>query len=368
MDLIRRLPAIVAVGLTLTACAAPAARTLVDPFPLRFPLAEAGTLEIDGHIVGQPQVRGNNLYYATREGCLTVVVIPSRSVLWRFKADQGLVAAPCPSGDVTLIRDAGNVLYGLIRPGRVLFKRTLDKAVTDAVGIIDGGIFAGTVDGRSLTFGLEGDPVHEQPITGSDAVITVGPVPVYRGAWLDVLLYGRADGWLTAVRPRSGPAWQFRAHGGIRTNPIQAPPRNDVLFGDEDRTFYCLDAATGRIRWRRRLQGAPVQPAVIYHGTLAVAASNSVVYRLSGKGGSILSWESVPSRIIHPLVLAGRTLLISSASPELVAHDMRTGERTGRYQAPGPQVAGAVWSTPYVVLFVEDEDSGRQKIVFLRSR
>jgi hypothetical protein len=47
---------------------------------------------------------------------------------------------------------------------------------------------------------------------------------------------------------------------------------------------------------------------------------------------------------------------------------MRTGKTVGQYEAPGPLVAGAIWSPPYVVLFTEDEETGRQKIVFLRSR
>ncbi len=102
--------------------------------------------------------------------------------------------------------------------------------------------------------------------------------------------------------------------------------------------------------------------------TVAVAASNSVVYLLSRQGGSILSWEAIPSRVVFEPAAAGPLALVSSASPAVMALDLRTGKRAGQYEASGPLVAGAVWSSPYVVLFVEDEASGRQKIVFLRSR
>ncbi|MBP1661390.1 MAG: hypothetical protein H6P95_2582, partial [Candidatus Aminicenantes bacterium] len=56
-------------------CAWHEKKPLVDPFPPRFPLVEAGSLDIDGHVVGQPRARDGILYFATREGSLTAVVV-----------------------------------------------------------------------------------------------------------------------------------------------------------------------------------------------------------------------------------------------------------------------------------------------------
>jgi outer membrane protein assembly factor BamB len=278
MDRFRTVGILAAVGLMLAACAAQAYKPLIDPFPLRFPLVEAGTLEIEGHVVGQPRAQSDIVYYATREGTSTAVVVPSRSVLWRSNNGQPLPSSPRLAGDVGFVRDAG-----------------LLRAV-DA----------------------EGESV-----------------------------------------------WEFRAEGAIQADPAEAGGR--IYFGDSERMFYCLDMATGKVRWRRRLQGAALHPAVIRGNTVAVAASNSVVYLLSRKGGSILSWEAVPSRVVYEPVAAGPLALISSASPSIVALDLRTGKRAGQYEASGSLVAGAVWSPPFVVLFVEDERSGGQRMVFLRS-
>jgi len=278
MDRFRTVGILAAVGLMLAGCASQSVKPLVDPFPLRFPLVEAGTLEIEGHIVGQPRVQDNILYYLTREGFLTALVVPSQSVLWRSKDEHLPLSSPAVAGDISFLRDA------------------------DLLRAVDAG----------------GNPV-----------------------------------------------WEFRAGGAVPADPVQAGDR--VYFGDAERMFYCLDAANGKVKWRRRLQGAPLHPALIRGDTVAVAASNSVVYLLSRKGGSILSWEAIPSRVIYELAAAGGLALITSASPTIVALDLRTGKRAGQYES-GPLVAGAVWSPPYVVLFIEDEDSGRQRLVFLRSR
>jgi hypothetical protein len=279
-----RFAAFVTFGLMLAACAAPVKKPLVDPFPLRFPLVEAGSLDIDGHVVGQPRERDGVVDFATSDGFLTAVVVPSRSVLRRL-------AIPAGSGDMA------DALAGESR------QQTAFRAV----------------GGRLQAFGGEGKLI-----------------------------------------------WEFAADGAIAAVPAVSSGR--VYFGTENKRFYCLSAASGKVKWSRRLQGAPIHPAVIGGGTVAVPASNSVVYFLSARGGSILTWEMVPSRVVYGLAAAGPLVLVSSASRDVTALDIKTGERVGHYLASGPLVAGAVWSPPYVVLFEEDAESGRQRIVFLRSR
>lgn len=279
-------PAVFALlALLLSSCASPAKKSLVDPFPPRFPLVEAGTLEIDGHVAGQPRARDGILYYATREGFMMAVVVRSRDILWR---------------------------------------RPVDAADSDVAG--------------------QAGPAVEAP-----------------GLTLKV------DG--TMLRAVGGPGrtlWEFAAEGTIVAEPAARDGR--VFFGTAERMFYCLDAESGKKVWSRRLQGAPLHPAVVRGGALAVPASNSVVYRLSARGGSILSWEPVASRVLYELAAAGPLVLVSSATKDLVALDIKTGQRSGRYEAGGPLVSGAVWAPPFVVLFFEDPESGRQRAAFLRSR
>jgi outer membrane protein assembly factor BamB len=368
--MIRRkgLAAFALLGLTLTSLAGQAKKPLIDPFPLRFPLVEAGSLEIEGHVVGQPQAYHGMVYFAIRAGCLMAVGAPSGGVLWWFQADHSISSSPMLSGDFVLIRDDGGVFYGINRTtGALFYKTAIPAAVTDAVGIFDGGTFLGTADGGFLCLDPGGGIGGAYRPPGPQAKITAGPAPVFdKDAWLDFLLFGYEDGRLMAVEPKGRPAWEFRARGAIQ--PGLGQFGKNVFFGDSERMFYCLDGATGKKVWSRRLQGAVLHPTVVRDGIVAVAASNSVVYRLSAGGGSILSWEAIPSRIIYEPAAAGSLALLTWAGPTLIALDLPSGKRAGQYQVSGVLAAGAVWSPPYVVLFEEDAASGRQRIVFLRSR
>lgn len=279
-----RLVALAALGLTLATCAAPRREPLVDPFPLRFPLAEAGALDIGGRIAGQPWARDGIVHFVTSDGSQTAIVVSSRTVLWRRPAAE--------------IQAGMTGISGPEAPNRTFFRAEAERL-------------------RAFDIGNK-------------------------------LI------------------WEFVADGRITAELSVSSGR--VYFGTENRRFYCLRKATGKPVWSRRLQGAPLHPAVVQDGTVVVPASNSVVYFLSARGGSILSWETIPSRVVFPLAAAGPLVLVSSASRDVLALEIKTGKRVGQHEASGPLVAGAVWSSPYVVLFVEDAGSGRQRIFFLRSR
>jgi len=348
-------------GLAFASCVGSGNKPLVDPSAVRFPLVEAGTLEIDGTVVGQPRARDGVVYFATREGFLTAVVVPARQISWRFRADHTISASPELGENHIVIRDDGNVLYVLDTRGLLVFKKQIDEAVTSAIRENKGRIFFGTAAGKALVLDLSagGEVLWEFTATVVPAAaITAGPV------FFDDLVIFAAAGRLLALDHTGKPVWEFDANGAITADPAIADGR--LYFGTENRFFYCLNAATGKKRWSRRLQGAPLHPALIQGRRLAVPASNSVVYFLSRRGGSILSWEAVPSRVVHVLAASGPLILVSSAAPNLIAYDFATGKRLGEHLASGPLAAGVLWVPPFIVLVVGDEESGRQRLIFLR--
>lgn len=241
-----RKAAIAALVMTLAGCAVSAHKPLIDPFPLRLPLAESGTFDIDGRIAGQPWVRDGILHFVTSDGYGTELVVSTKTVLRRHK-DAGLTA----------------------------------------------------------------------------------------------------DAILPETRVTAG---------------------NRVYYGSADRMFTCLDAATGKVRWKRKLQGSLLHPPIVAGRRIAVVASNSTLYFLSARRGSILSWAAIPSRVIFEPARAGEFLLVSPAADRLFVFDLRTGERIDQHLTSGTLVAGAVWSSPYIVLFEEAPDTGRQRLIFLKSR
>jgi len=345
-------------GLAFTCCVVPRKGPLVDPFRLSFPLVEAGTLEIEGTVVGQPRARDGVVYFATREGFLTAVVAPSRQFFWKFKAEHSVSVSPELGENHLFLRDDGNVIYVLDFRGSLVLKTYINEAVTSPVLENKGRVYFGTASGKVIALDLSVNGVQAWEYRAA-AAITAGPV--FAG---DLLIFGAADGRLIALDQAGKLVWEFAAKGAITADPAEADGR--IYFGTEERFLCCLNAVTGKKIWARRLQGAPLHPALIHGRRLALAASNSVIYFISRRGGSILSWEAVPSRVVHDLAAAGPMILVSSGGPSLVALDFSTGKRLGGHLASGPLAAGATWVPPFVVLIAGDEESGCQRLVFLR--
>jgi outer membrane protein assembly factor BamB len=354
---------VLVLGIAAITCAPAKNAPLIDPFLLRFPLVEAGKLDIEGTIVGQPRARDGIVYFATREGFLTAVVVPARQILWRFKADHTISVSPELSENHVLLRDDGNIVYVVDLRGSLVLKQQLDEGATTAVREDRGKIFFGTANGKIFTLDLpaDGAQLGEYTAAASTTAISAGPVFID-----ELVIFGAADGRLIALDQAGKPAWDFAAKGAIASDPAVAAGR--LYLGTEDRFFYCLNAATGKKIWCRRLQGAPLHPALVQGLRLVVPASNSVIYFLSRKGGSILSWEAVPSRVVYELAVAGRLLLVSSASPNVAGFDISTGKPVGQHVAFGTLAAGALWVPPFVVLIDEEVDSGSQKFIFLKAK
>jgi outer membrane protein assembly factor BamB len=346
--------------LMCSCCAGQAKRLLIDPSAVRFPLVESGTLEIEGTVVGQPRARDGIVYFATREGFLTAVVVPARQVFWRFKAEHAISASPEFGENHLFLRDDGNVLYALDSRGSLVFEKPLGEAVTSAVREYGGRVFFGTAAGNIRALDISADGVQAWEYRAA-AAISAGPV--FSG---DLVLFGAADGRLIALDRAGKPVWEFAAKGAIAADPAIADGR--LYFGTKDRLFYCLNTEAGKKIWTRRIQGAPLHPTLIHGRRLVVPASNSVIYFISRRGGSILSWEAVPSRIVHEIANAGPLILVSSATPNLMAIDFATGKRGGEHLASDPLAAGAIWVSPFVVIVVGSEESGRQRLVFLRPK
>jgi len=347
-------------GIAAVNCAVPRKSPLVDPSAVRFPLGEAGTLDIEGAVVGQPRARDGIVYFVTKEGFLTAVVVPARRVFWKFKAEHTVSASPELGENHILLRDDANVLYVIDFRGALVFKKQIGETVTSAFREENGRAYFGMASGTiiALDVSASGAQVWEYRAA---AAITAGPV--FSG---ELVIFGAANGSLLALGHTGNLVWEFAVKGAIAVDPTVADGR--LYFGTENRFFYCLNAATGKKSWARRIQGAPLHPALVLGRRLVVPASNSVIYFISRRGGSILSWEAVPSRVVHDLAAAGPIILVSSGGPNLVALDFSTGKRLGEHLVSGPLAAGALWVPPFIVLVVEDTDSGRQWVVFLRSR
>ncbi len=156
---------------------------------------------------------------------------------------------------------------------------------------------------------------------------------------------GSAGGVIHALRADTGCLqWTFQANGPVRSSVLLVPDgnRRSLLFGDQTGWFYSLDAATGALLWKKRIEdhdaarltGTPMP----YNGTVFVP---------------VASWEETrsldpayPCCTFRGSIVA---LRIRDGQPVwktwLVPEPKRTGQTKRGTPQYGPSGAG-VWSSP----------------------
>jgi polyvinyl alcohol dehydrogenase (cytochrome) len=179
---------------------------------------------------------------------------------------------------------------------------------------------------------------------GFDRDITAFAAPTVENG---VLFVGSASGVVHAMNAKSGCLyWTFQADGPVRAATLIAEygARRSVLFGDQIGWFYSLDALTGRLQWKRR-----IDPHEATRLTGSAVAEEGIVFVPAA------SWEETrsgnqkyPCCTFRGSVTA---LRISDGSVVWKAYAVGEPKKTGvnRIGTPkfGPSGAG-IWSAPTI--------------------
>lgn len=158
---------------------------------------------------------------------------------------------------------------------------------------------------------------------------------------------GSAGGNVQAMRAENGCLeWTFQANGPVRTAIIAAPlgNRHALLFGDMTGWFYALDAETGKLLWKvrmdehdsARLTGA----ATIYNDVVYVPIASLEETRAADNDYVCCTFRgSVAALRIRDGKRLWKTYLVGAPR--------ETGKNTRGLPMMGPSGVG-VWSTPTV--------------------
>ncbi len=183
------------------------------------------------------------------------------------------------------------------------------------------------------------------------------------------LFVGSAGGAIHNLDPRTGcTRWVYQASGPVRSSILAVPDggRYVLLFGDQSGWFYALDAVTGKLLWKKkveahdaaRLTGSPVA----YQGTVFVPVSGWEENRASDLNYECCTMRgSVVALRIRDGSQVWKTYMVDP--PKLIGKNA-----AGRAQY-GPSGV-AVWSAPTLdtkrgLLYVTTGDNYSQPVTKL---
>jgi outer membrane protein assembly factor BamB len=208
--------------------------------------------------MGSVLVAGDIVYAPNSDYNLYAVSLASGSLLWSFKADQSLWAAPATDGTNVYFGTLGGIVYALnAQTGDLVWQTDTDSAVLGSPAV-------------------KGDTLYVTTYGGSLAALNTG------------------SGAFRWSKPLSGRVWSGPVLDG-----------DSLYFGDASGNLYAF-GLDGTLVWRQDLNGAVVGYPLIKNGTLVAGTDLGNVYFIN-----------IASQNIEPVSVSGKVFASPAAAGTL---------------------------------------------------
>ncbi len=334
-------------------------RTGVPPYPsgIVFPLEKDAELTYEGEIVTRIRKSENRLYLSTRGGKVYCIDGRKRVILWSYHAPDSLASAPYLWKDVLYVVDEKDSLYCLGTEGQLQWKKPFPNKITSEIKASDGKVYIGTDNGAFICLSSE-DGKELWQYQADDAIRT-NPV-----IWKNLVLFGCDDHHLYFLDQEGRLVRKFDTGGKLRASLLV--DGDSLYFGTEDRHLHCVDLNHSRTRWKIRTGAETFIPPAVDNNKIFFLCWNCVLYCLNKNSGTILWWNSVPSRSYYRLEVINDKIVASSLSSTVVCFGLRRGEKLGAFDASQQIKSNPVWFEPFLLVNLYDRDTDTGKLVFLK--
>jgi outer membrane protein assembly factor BamB len=315
------------------------------------------------------------------------------AMLWNFKMDDGIKAAPVACGGIIVVGTVNGDLYGINSDGTLRWKIITENSIEAPALIVDGVVYVGNLDGALYAVDLKKGAIKwiyktENQIMGSPAfyrkgnreVLMVGSYDYYlhgidpatgEGLWkyetnnfingscalyAGMAVFGGCDGYLHMVDAISG---EVKISMEISTYVASsATIDEDVAYvGDYDGRFSAVDLLDQRVNWvfENRQANLPFIASPAVSGAhVYIGNRDKYLYCLDKSSGELVWKFNTGSRVDASAVIVGDRLLAANMRGDLFLIDRESGQPGWTYELGTP-----VNSNPAVVdnrIYVAGED------------
>lgn len=332
-------------------------------------------------VFATPAVRGATAYVPTHYMGVHAWDADARRVVWAARKDNsldqrsftGALAAPALTKDACVFGDVNGELHVValdasgawpnFKPGPFTFKTPFGRPISSSPAVADGAVYFGCDDG--YLYGLSAGGTRPLPTEMADLHSPRSKVEPATGKRYGAPVASMDQGNTNSVDdPRLKPPLRLRWAMKPFDLRVQMSADDDSLyFVSEAGTFGAIEQATGRIRWRQRLNG-PIdgwKQMLLDRGTLYVTRSSSGVSgrKLDEGGPSFrafdartghLRWETSwgplqgtcrTAPVIVGDVVAGIMMEGKPLRPVATGFDRETGKPRWRVELPGTEKSTA---------------------------
>jgi eukaryotic-like serine/threonine-protein kinase len=233
-----------------------------------------------GDIEVSPLLMNQRLYLGNIEGQFYCVEPLRGDVVWKYEISEnrlhnGFRSSPAGSGNFVVTGGEDGIIYAFdAAKGTLLWTFKTDSDIFAAPSISDSMVFVGDLKGRMYALELSGGRMRWRFDSGS---------PIYGHAAVadSTLFFGNLAGTLFALRTGTGERiWQNTLGSPINSGP--AITGGYLYIGTLKKFLFAVRTTDGSIAWKQELSGRIKTSPAAVNGQLLVATDDWVVISFKG--------------------------------------------------------------------------------------
>ncbi|MBN1634506.1 MAG: PQQ-binding-like beta-propeller repeat protein [Ignavibacteria bacterium] len=223
-----------------------------------------------------PVFKEGRIYLATVEGELICVNTNDSTFIWNSKKNNrneifnAYYSSPALSGDKIFIGNDNGCLYGFdIRTGNIINKIKTDSKINSDISIFNNRVIFSNNNGELYCTDTTLDIIWRS-VTGYKVLSSFTN-------YNETIFVPTVEGKLLMVNIMDGKVEKELSTAGT----IKAPPllhNGKIYIGSYDKYFYCFDAATGDLLWRKKFDGRIGSSAVVWENYLLIPCEDRYIY------------------------------------------------------------------------------------------
>ncbi|MCP2520972.1 PQQ-binding-like beta-propeller repeat protein, partial [SCandidatus Aminicenantes bacterium Aminicenantia_JdfR_composite] len=280
-----------------------------DISQISFPLAIEKEIVIEGNIIEKLKKDLEKLYFTTDKGFLYCFDPAEKEILWKINIGRKEIITPPYVGKKNIYFLTKDELFCVNKnDGKLIWKKSFNNSKVIHLSEFRGNLYIAFNNKIQIRKSENGEITKEYEIEY--------PINSKIIIWTNNLIFLSIDGRIYSI-PRNGRIQNLiKLSENITSDLLK--DENFLYFGSDD-YFYCYDLSRNRVKWKIRTGGRVACSPIVDEKRIYFACLNNVIFCLNKKGGDILWWKSIPSRVLFQLSLGRNILLVPILGDKFLA-------------------------------------------------